>query len=283
MNQGGNPEADVALWMLAQLSPESQDGVRRRLARRLNPPASPRERRERELGAAVNLLRTLKPRTGWSFAYLPRVDYDAQRPAEAPSSASLVAKYGSWVQVCSYAYELVAQQRGEPIRLSPVPAKRQRLGRRYSKQDAATALCECADGLGRAPAEEAYKRWWAVTQRRRPTTPYPSARTIARLYADRGRWRAALEDAELIAHPTNTVRVVARDREQAVELAAALRAHGVSAAHAATRNWIEIYGVTLAEARSAIIAHGVELVDAVTLWDPRTKQLERLHRPNPGR
>jgi hypothetical protein len=95
MSSKKRPEAEVALWMLAQLSPDTLDKVRRRLALRLDPPISQVERRQRELSFATELLRPIAPRAGWSFAYVPRRQYDAQRPADSPSSASLLRRAAS--------------------------------------------------------------------------------------------------------------------------------------------------------------------------------------------
>ena len=103
----GRLTANDALWMLAQLDPDTQRKVRRRLALRLAPPVSSAVGRVRELGFAAQLLRPLEPRPGWSFAYVPRRQYDELRPPTSPSSASLVTRYGSWAEACLRTYNLL--------------------------------------------------------------------------------------------------------------------------------------------------------------------------------
>lgn len=153
MTSRGTPETEAALWMLAQLEPGTQDSVRRRLALRLNPPVSPLDRRLSELSFAAELLGSITPRPGWSFAYTPRKHYDAQRPPDAPSSASLVAKYGSWAEVCLHAYKLVAT--AGPFRLHLGSRKAGGIHkRRYCEQDAVAALQECARELNRSPSSK---------------------------------------------------------------------------------------------------------------------------------
>jgi len=277
MRQRGDPETEAALWMLAQLAARTQDKVRRRLAIRVDPPKSPLEHRERELGFAAKLLRPIPPRAGRSFAYVPRKEYDAQRPQHSPSSASLVVKYGSWANVCRHAYGLVCEQRRP--RLNPLPRysmkNRERL--RYTKEEAAAALRDCARELDRAPSKRAYSYWREAAERRRGgRRGYPCANVIGRLYAERGGWTAALEDAALIAPPAMTVRVHVSTKDEAAELVAVARAKGLIAAHASNRTWIEVRG-NVARVRRRIIdcARAVALPN-LTIWEPQTMRLERV-------
>jgi hypothetical protein len=273
MMSRGTPEAEAALWMLAQLDPASQDSVRRRLALRLDPPISPLDRRLRELRFVAELLRPLRLRPGWSFAYTPRKDYDARRPPDAPSSASLIARYGSWAEVCLHAYVLVAA--ATPRGLGLTSRKRGKRKRRYCQQDAVAALQECARELNRIPSPNAYWYWRAAAERRyRITRGYPSQAVVTRLYAKRGGWIAALEDAELVEPPAMTVRVMVPSKEQAADLAAVARAAGLVAAHAGNRNWLEVRG-TFGQIRHRIVdcTRSLEIAE-LTLWEPRTMTCE---------
>jgi hypothetical protein len=253
--------------MLAQLDPDTQDKVRRRLALRLEPPVSPAAKRRDELVLVAQLLRSVSPPPGWTFPYAARSQYDSRRTPDSPSSAALVERYGSWRNVCRQAHQLLA---GEPNRLhrdrrhpSSIAA------RRYAEQDAIAAIQECARDINRTPSTVAYKAWRAVAEhRRRGNTTYPSISAIVRLYANRGGWIAALEGSGLLAPPNETVRIIARTRADAVELGVALRACGHLAIHARNQNWIEFQG-TLAEARAALSGTPM-FVKAEVLWDPRT-------------
>jgi hypothetical protein len=271
MTSARDIDLDAALWMLAQLSSESKAKVRRSLTLRLDPPPSEAERRQHELASVAHLLRQAAMQPGWSFRYVSRSEYDSQRTAESPSSAALVERYGSWVDVCRHADYIVT---GTPNRL----AKHRRRANtkeahRYTKQEATAALHECARELRRTPSSTAYSAWRpSGERRRRGSTTYPSLGVIQRLYAERGGWIAALEDAGLIAAPTTTVRVVAPTRKQAGETAAALREHGLLVAHARNLRWVEVRA-NLSGVRRAI--RGFPRPTPLFLWDPARKELER--------
>lgn len=100
------------------------------------------------------------------------------------------------------------------------------------------------------------------------------------MFADRGGWTAALEDAGRRASPTATVRIVAADKKQAIELAAALRAQGLLAAHAGNRNWVEVHA-ELSEVKRAIRASHQGAPTVLTIWDPARKRLEHLEVEQP--
>jgi hypothetical protein len=63
-------EGDLTLWMLAQLEPQTQDAVRRRLALRVDKPPTALESRRRELGFVSELVRDTTPPRGWQFSYV---------------------------------------------------------------------------------------------------------------------------------------------------------------------------------------------------------------------
>jgi hypothetical protein len=269
-----NSDVEAALWMLAQLAPDTQNKVRRRLALRLDPPLSPIDRRQRELRFAAELLRPIAPRRGWSFPYTPRRDYDERRPPDAPSSASLTATYGSWSKVCLQAYSLLEEGSLRPHLVTRQPGRKPSA---YNKDHAAAALQECAGEISRAPSRRAYTGWRAAVEKCRPRMRrHPCASLIARLYAHQGGWLAALEDAGLVAPPPMTVRVVVGSEEEVVELLAAVRARDLIAAHAGNNKWFEVRG-TFALVRRNIVECARSLaVTKVTLWEPATTTLERV-------
>jgi hypothetical protein len=273
--------------MPAQLAPGTQDKVRRRLALKLEPPFSPSARLQRDLSFAAELLRPIPPRLGWSFAYAPRNRYDRQRPPDAPSSASLVARYGSWVEVCRRAYGLVGERSRRGLHFAPRQARGNCNAQEYSQEDAAAGLRACARELNRPPSRHAYTHWRAATERgRRGTHGRPCSSVIVRLYSERGGWLAALEDAGLVEPPAMTVRVVVASEQQAAELLALARAHGLIAAHSSNRRSLEVRG-TVGQVRREIVdcARTLAIAD-LTLWEPRTRTLQHVDlsvRPGPRR
>lgn len=266
---------EAALLFLAKLGSETQARVRRRLAIRLMPEGSPKERREHELGLVADLLDGVTPRLGWSFPCVARKEYDAARREGFPSSTSLVSRYGSWVDVCRHAHDLHLRRVGAVERLRRGPVGSAVPGRRYDERDATAALRACAVELQRAPSKQAYHYWRAaaVHRRRRPGI-YPSAGTISVLYMQRGGWRAALEDAQLVAAPAATVRVVVASSHEASALVEKVRSRGLVAAHGGGTRYLEARG-TAAELRRAIVASAEELcLETVALWEPCTSRLE---------
>lgn len=261
-------DVEAALWMLAQLERDTKDTVRRRLALRLDPPASPAAERKDELRLVAEMLRSVEPLPGLAYSYVARSQYDSRRTPASPSSASLVERYGCWRNVCRHAHLLSTEQ---PNRLRK--HRRQassKAARRYSEREAIDAVQECARELKRTPSTTAYDAWCsAAEQRRRGNVTYPCSRTICRLYRARGGWIAALEDTGLLAPPNGSVRIIARTIPDAIELAAALRASGHLAVHVGHRNWIEFHG-TLAEAGLALSGKPTS-ASAEALWDPRTR------------
>lgn len=103
---------------------------------------------------------------------------------------------------------------------------------------------------------------------------YPSEHAISRMFAERGGWIAALEEAGLLEPPSMTVRVIAADKKQAVALVATFRANGLLAAHAGNRNWVEVQAEISEVKRATRLSHNKAVVIAV--WDPARKKLERV-------
>jgi hypothetical protein len=269
-------DIESALWMLAQLPSDAQDRVRRSLAMRREPALAPHDDQTREFGLVAELLRSKAPRPGWSFAYVARKQYDAHRTTRQSSSASLVARYGSWTEVCRRAYALLAREQDANARLIPRRLGRQPAARMpYSASEATVALRECAHELGRPPSRNAYSHWRAAAQKRRqPMRTYPSASIITHLYSQRGGWRGALEQAELLSSPKTTVRVTTAARGDAVVLVDVLRSAGHVAAYVNGTNWIEVLG-TLANVKSLLQVLASDIGSTrLALWEPCTETLD---------
>jgi hypothetical protein len=263
---GSDNAVEAALWMLAQLEPQTQRRVRRLLALKLEPPAQTvTESRTLELRAVADLIRNVpSPRRG--HPRVRRIDYDTQRPIGAPSSASLVSRYGSWIAVCHHSHRLAeglpthaVKRRGQPMP-------------RYTRDHFVFALRECARELNRTPSRAAYRTWRAAVKRRRKKRDYyPSAPWFAQRYAAQGGWVAALEDAGLIEPPANSLRIVVERPEQARSLAELLRAGGLVAARQQRRS-VEVRA-DVHELRAALRALE-EPLNALTIWNPRTRSAE---------
>lgn len=274
------------LWMLAQLSADDQHAIRRRLALRLTrrlPPAPPTtDDNAHELEPLAKMLAHLEPRRGWVFPYLARKEYDLQRGARSRTSGSLVAKYGSWVEVCRQAHRLLEHGRTTK---SPQQTKQEDRRRRYTMEEAASALRECAQALGRPPSDTSYTQWRSTVRRgRRTSRRYPCSPTIFRLYRERGGWIAALEDAGLVDPPRTTVRALVKDKHQARDLVALARTAGLAASHDRRLEWIEVRG-TLADVRQALAGIPTLTNTPIALWCPHTRTLDRNtadDRPNSG-
>lgn len=78
--------------------------------------------------------------------------------------------------------------------------------------------------------------------------------------------------------PATTVRVIARNKEEAAELTATARELGLIAAHNGNRNWMEAHD-TLPRVRRAILEHPSRFLKVITLWEPQTRTLERMIQP----
>lgn len=279
MNNNSPDElAEAALWLLAQLEPDVQRRVRRRFALKLKPPESPSARYRRELLVVGRLLRNLDPGAGLTAPILPRAVYDEWRSQRTPatigssSSASLVARYGSWSVVCYRAYNLLAQVGGG----NPwTPSTKGRLPK-YTPADMAAALSWCAEELGRAPSWNDYRYWSAIARRRTRAARFPHPRLVTLFYRELGGWCAALEAAGVIEPPAVTVRVWLSLRSENRDLVTALRRSGFVAAPPGQRSSTEVYAamnrVLEAVKRWACRAAS----DRIVLWEPSTRSLETL-------
>src|SRR5690349_6162916 len=85
-SQAAARAADAALWLLAQLPPESRQKVRRRFALKLTPVELPSARYRRDLLLVAELLRDVPPSPGWTFPIVSRQAYDAARALGVPTA-----------------------------------------------------------------------------------------------------------------------------------------------------------------------------------------------------
>jgi hypothetical protein len=205
------------------------------------------------------------------------VRYDALRSETDPSSASLVAKYGSWVRVCLYAHCLNLERDGASMPRAPWITNRPGGSKaRYTREDVVSALQRCARELRRPPSKNAYHWWRAATHRRNRRAYYPGLMTIWRLYQERGGWVAGLEEAGLVEPPRMTVRVVVPTHDLAADLVARARDAGLNAAHVRRHSWIEVRGTITAVKTEILGCAGALEIENLTLWEPSTKTLERV-------
>ncbi len=246
-----------ALWMLAPRAQAHAAGSACRAAPArtcVSDPASPRSLTGRRL-----VVRDRAP-----------TDLRRKRPASMPRGAALVTRYGSWARACRHAHRL-AENPWAPVLTGPgrLPT------RRYAKQDAIAALVACARDLDRRPSPKAYDCWNAAKKKGGHSTSvlYPCSMTILPAVQESGRLGAALEDAGLHKPPATTVRIVARDKFAAVQLAAAARTACFIAVEARNRNWLEI-PATLHEVRGSLRQDECASRSVVTIWEPATGTLE---------
>ena len=198
-----NIEAKPVVVMLDHLNQEALAELARAMECSLRPVPTPAQRRVAELGFLASLLNEIEPAPGWSFSMIERWRYDELRNAEAPSSALLVRRYGSWRGACYAAFGLQSDGRWiGPGRPWPSTTPNRRYEWRYTRDDALKALRECADDLGRRPSDHVYRRWRREKRReahrKGMIVRLPSAGVIYRLYPrTRGGWNRALADARL--------------------------------------------------------------------------------------
>jgi hypothetical protein len=256
--------------MLAQLPVDTQAQVQRRLTIRHTPRLTARDEQQRELGLVAQLMLSVPPKDGWTFPYVPRLHYDAQRGRGDPSSAALVSRYGSWVEVCRRAHRFVPAKDGKA---QPLISRRPwytRLPRAtYTRHDMQLALRECAGELRRVPSRRAYHRWRLAAQNRRRSFPgYPGVPVVVRFYRQYGGWLAALEDARLRTPPPGTVRVITPSREDAIAVTDFLRGSGFIAAHSPGTSCLEVL-CAFDDVRASVLGWPLRPQE-VSLWAPET-------------
>src|SRR5439155_12421133 len=124
---------------------------------RLNAPPSAAERRVKELHFLTRLLEE-QPQPLNRLPYVPRKHYDERRATdapEAPPSARLQERFGSWARACHAAWGLREDGRsfGEEQPWPRPPRRR----KPFAIEDAKTSVRQCADAIGRIPSAYQYR------------------------------------------------------------------------------------------------------------------------------
>jgi hypothetical protein len=187
--------------MIERLPPEAVEEVARVLHARLNAPPTAAERRVKELFFLTRLLEE-QPQPVDRLPYILRYLYDARRATDAPDappSARLQERFGSWPRACHAAWGLREDGRsfgeGQPW---PKPPRRRKP---YSVEEAKASVRACAKAIGRIPSSYQYHQW-VIARRARAraaghTVSAVHASTVNRLLApdrkNRNGWSLVLE------------------------------------------------------------------------------------------
>jgi hypothetical protein len=125
-----------------------------------------REVREHELGA-LNAMLAEAGKLGHPRPRVARGDYDRDRPDDAPLSARLVDRYGSWFKACQAAssLKLGGGTKGAP---RPWPNKNRggTRGPQFTREEIIEAVIRCAAAVDRIPSSNLYYDWSARERRR---------------------------------------------------------------------------------------------------------------------
>ena len=182
-----HPELAPLRAMISGLPAAALEEVARALHARLNAPPSAAQRRIRELGYLARLLDE-RPQPPERLPYFPRVLYDERRPIEkpdAPPSARLQERFGSWPRACHAAWGLKPDGRSIS---SADPWPRPARGARIGAVEAIASVCRMAAAIGRAPSSHEYHHWVIASRaraRREGTTacPFVPISSVYRLIA----------------------------------------------------------------------------------------------------
>lgn len=187
--------------MIEALPAEAVEEVGRALHARLNAPITAAERRVKELLFLTRLLEE-QPQPPDRLPYIPRKLYDQRRVTDAPDaplSARLHERFGSWIRACHAAWGLRDDGRsfGEAQPWPRTPRRRNA----YSVDEAKASVRQCADAIGHRPSSYEY-HMWVMTRRARAraageTVVIVHLSTVNRLLApdrkDRNGWRLVEE------------------------------------------------------------------------------------------
>ncbi len=204
--------------MLAVLDDDARETLARALHQHVHAPPSASERRVAELGFLSRLLNE-QPQPPDRLPYIARKLYDERRERDAPDaplSARLQEKFGSWPRACHGAWGLLEDGRswgpGEPWPRPP------RHPKDYTPEEAAASVRRCADVLRRIPSSTDYHKWCLNCRRRardagQSTRPYVHYASVLRLLApDRSGgngWRLIVQR---VLRPVLPKRSLARER-----------------------------------------------------------------------
>lgn len=160
-------ELVVLCAMLDQLDEPSLVELERAILLTLHVAETPSERRIAELGFLASLLAKQKRRPNHRAAYIERDDYDRLRPPEAPLSARLIERYGSFRAACWHAYGLLEDGRWlGPSRPWPTVGVGEYRVRAYSREEVLDSIRQCARELRLTTINSTdYFRWLAAKRR----------------------------------------------------------------------------------------------------------------------
>lgn len=160
-----HPELAPLRAMISGLPAAALEEVARALHARLNAPPTAAERRVRELGYLARLLDE-RPQPPERLPYIPRNVYDERRAtekADAPTSARLQERFGSWAHACHAAWGLKPDGRSIGAADAwPHPPRTSAFG----AEDAKASVRRLASAIGRAPSSHEYHHWIIVRRER---------------------------------------------------------------------------------------------------------------------
>ena len=197
--------------MLDGLSPQACRELERALIAHTSQLSSARDRRRGELGALSEMLHELALPAGGSYTLVQQIDYDRNRPLDAPRGALLTERYGGWRKACRAAYSMLPD--GRPRGPSnPWPGQRRHPNnhRPYTYDEVIAAVRRCALELACRPSSTTYMRWVERKRQHAHTLGVdpriPTINTVYRHFHDtrddRRRWQrivvtAAITDQQL--------------------------------------------------------------------------------------
>lgn len=206
--------AAVVIAMVDNLTPLTRGQVARALHGELNQHPAAGKQRLRELLPLALMLdeqarrEGITPAYGGRGAWLPelagrwerfpvvaQVDYDRQRPPEAPTGEQLTRRFGTWIEACRAVYGLKPDGRYAGMSRPWVNGSRgQKRPRKYTRQEALAAIRQCALAYGRRPTSNLYIEWSARRRAHARATGSPPPRLPAyKYYHDNfGGWPKAL-------------------------------------------------------------------------------------------
>ena len=154
-----------------------------------SPPPTPAQTRIARLLPLAKLLADLPLPQGLPAPVLRTADYDAARPAGAPSAERLAHEFGSWWDACRASYGLREDGRsttGQQPWGQPLRDRRMKLPTAYEKADVTKALRMCRDEIGIEPSTTQYERWSNARRRKAMASGHqmnlPTLPAIYRLY-----------------------------------------------------------------------------------------------------
>jgi len=200
MTDATEPTAAIEfVWTLitAAKSPLLEAELAHALRRTMTPKLkSPAERRLNDL----RLLKTLIS----DGDHPQRTAYDEQRHADdsAPTSHTLLARYGSWWEACSIAASMDEDGKLPSGRTFSGGARRGHTrAKRYTPDELVGAVRLCAFSLGRRPSSTDYRRWREAAQRsalsRGASLRAPSTVTLFKNSSRSSPWRTLLDRAAI--------------------------------------------------------------------------------------